>query len=148
MFRLIFNILLSTILFTSSLAFANEPILNLKDVKVYADDTETFRFVDGKETVIMKSIAARRVSINGAEVTWSEKDTFQSLQNKIKAAYNKSTKKNALLQRLLIEEAHAIPGWFLLFSGGLMGLVGGRATCNAGSYRSTASEKQKPKKKK
>lgn len=133
-------LLMAIAVFYSSAASANSLIFKLKDVSVFAETAESFKVVSGKETIKLKRVSGQEFLINGKSLKWSEKDSMASLRDKAKNVYNKSKRKNALLEQLLIGEAHAIPFIFPLVLGGMLGLAGGQAMCDSGAGRSTASQ--------
>lgn len=143
MLKRITAFLITTQLIFVSSAFAT-PIMQFKDLEVHKDNAEQFRFVSGKEQVVVKRVSAQHIMLNGKSVKWDKNTTMTQLKAKTKKAYMASKKKNALLERLLINEAHAIPFIFPLVLGGMIGAAATSAfsDCDDGG-RSTSSVKKK-----
>lgn len=115
--------ILVTMLTLSQTVAVAAPIqaMNLKDFKMTSINSKMTELVYKGETLTVERVGNTHFKLNGQEVIFKNTDTLESVYEKTQAAYQKSGKRSAALDAILLPRAHAMPG----LVGGIFGLIFG-----------------------
>lgn len=112
MIKAILVSLISVGIFLGQAAAVAAPIqeMSLKDFKINSISSKMTELVYKGETITVERVGSTHFKLNGKDVIFKNTDTLESVYDKTQAAYQKSGKRSAALDAILLPRAHAMPG--------------------------------------